>query len=104
MAPGESPSAGVYDAALHAWTSKRVLLSDTPPLVVSRRPDEHVSEGGDSGWTVGTGEEPGLGPDEFEWSPVGLLTTRFPDLDAVFRAGTGTWRWSTADARYVSAP
>ena len=104
MSSGE-PAEQDYDAAQHAWTSKRVLLATTPepPRVVTKRPPEHVSGDGDSGWTVGNGDEPGLGPDEFEWSPVGELTDRFPDLDAVFRSGAGSWRWSTAGGRYVSS-
>lgn len=94
-----------YDAAQHAWTSKRVLdpTVTEPPLVVTKRPAEHVSEVGDSGWTVGNGDEPGLGPDEFEWSPVGVLADRFPNLDEVFSSGSGSWRWSSADGRYVTA-
>jgi hypothetical protein len=72
--------------------------------VVSRRPAEHVTDVGDSGWTVGYGDESGLGPEEFEWSPVGELTARFPHLQEVFRNGTGSWLWSNADERYVSAP
>jgi hypothetical protein len=103
VSSGESAEVG-YDASQHVWTSKRVLTGPVPPRVVTRRPPEHVSDDADSGWTVGYGDESGLGPDEFEWSPVGLLTERFPDLEIVFRAGAGTWHWSTADERYVSAP
>jgi hypothetical protein len=103
VSSGETPEHG-YDAAQHAWTSKRVLLPTTaePPRVVTKRPPEHLSGDGDSGWTVGNGDEHGLGPDEFEWSPVGELADRFPGLDEVFRSGVGTWRWSTADGRYVN--
>jgi hypothetical protein len=103
VSSGEPADLG-YDETQHAWTSKRVLTSLTPPRVVSKRPTEHVSDEADSGWTVGYGDEPGLGPEEFEWSPVGELAARFPRLEVVFRAGSGTWRWSTADDRYVSAP
>jgi hypothetical protein len=103
VSSGESEERG-YDAAQHAWTSKRVLTGPVPPQVVTRRPPEHVSDLADSGWTVGNGDEPGLGPEEFEWSPVGALADRFPDLDAVFRAGSGSWRWSSSDGRYVTAP
>jgi hypothetical protein len=99
---GESEELG-YDASQHAWTSKRVLIGPVAPQLVTKRPPEHVADDADSGWTVGTGDEPGLGPDEFEWSPVGVLTDMFPALDPVFRAGTGSWRWSTSDGRYVSA-
>jgi hypothetical protein len=93
-----------YDETQHAWTSTRALTGATPPRVVSKRPAEHVSDEADSGWTVGNGDEAGLGPDEFEWSPVGDLTDRFPDLAAVFREGSGTWRWSADEGRYISAP
>ena len=103
MSSGESADVG-YDEFQHAWTSKRVFINAAPPRVVSKRPPEHVTEAADSGWTVGYGDEPGLGPEEFEWSPVGELAERFPRLDEVFRAGSGTWRWSNADDRYVSAP
>ena len=103
MSTGE-PAAPGYDASQHAWTSKRVLMGPTPPRVVSKRPPEHVSGEADSGWTVGNGDEPGLGSDEFEWSPVGELADRVPPLEPVFRSGSGSWRWSNADDRYVSAP
>lgn len=103
MSTGE-PAAPGYDASQHAWTSKRVLIGPTPPRVVSKRPPEHVSGEADSGWTVGNGDEPGLGSDEFEWSPVGELADRFPHLEPVFRSGSGSWRWSNADDRYVSTP
>jgi hypothetical protein len=102
MSTGE-PADGGYDVSQHAWTSKRVLVAPTPPRVVSKRPPEHVSGEADSGWTVGNGDEPALGSDEFEWSPVAELVERFPQLEPVFRAGSGTWRWSTADDRYVGA-
>lgn len=99
-----APAEPGYDASQHAWTSKRVLASSGPPRVVSKRAPEHLSGDADSGWTVGNGDESGLGSEEFEWSPVGELAERFPHLEPVFRAGAGTWRWSTADDRYVSAP
>ena len=31
------------------------------------------------------------------------LTSRFPHLQEVFRSGSGTWHWSSADDRYVAA-
>ena len=102
VSSGQSAEVG-YDASQHAWTSKRVLTGPAPPQLVTKRSPEHVSDDADSGWTVGTGDELGLGPDEFEWSPVGVLTDLFPDLEAVFRAGSGSWRWSTSDGRYVNA-
>ncbi len=70
-------------------------MGTSPPQLVTKRPPEHVADDADSGWTVGSGDEPGLGPDEFEWSPVGALADRFPHLEEVFRAGSGAWRWST---------
>ncbi len=103
MSSGEPAGLG-YDEAQHAWTSKRALRGPTPPTVVSKRPPKHVSDDADSGWTIEFGDEPGLGPEEFEWSPVGELADRFPRLEEVFRAGSGTWRWSAADDRYVAAP
>ena len=103
MSTGEPADHG-YDESQHAWTSKRVLASPTPPRVVSKRPPEHVADTADSGWTVGYGDEPSLGPEEFEWSPVGELADRFPRLDEVFRSGSGMWRWSAVDDRYVVAP
>jgi hypothetical protein len=104
---GESVTAGElaglgYDESQHAWTSRRALTDSVPPRVVSKRPPEHVADRGDSGWTVGYGDEPALGSEEFEWSPVGELAERFPHLAEVFRAGSGEWRWSNADDRYVS--
>ena len=92
-----------YDETQHAWTSKRALSDGPPPRVVSKRPPEHVNDNADSGWTVGYGDEPGLGSEEFEWTPVGELAERFPHLAEVFRSGAGTWRWSSSDDRYVSA-
>ena len=103
MSTGE-PAAPGYDASQHAWTSKRVLMGPTPPRVVSKRPPEHVSGEADSGWTVGNGDEPGLGSDEFEWSPVGERADPFPPHQPGFRSGSGSWRWSNADDRYVSTP
>ena len=102
MSSGESAGPG-YDATQHAWTSKRVLTGTSQPQLVTKRPPEHVADDADSGWTVGSGDEPGLGPDEFEWSPVGVLADRFPHLEEVFRAGSGAWRWSDPDSRYVSS-
>jgi hypothetical protein len=101
VSSGEPAGLG-YDESQHAWTSKRVLMDPMPPRVVSKRPPEHVSDDADSGWTVEYGDEPGLGPEEFEWSPVGELTARFPHLQEVFRSGSGTWHWSSADDRYVA--
>jgi len=92
-----------YDETQHAWTSKRALSDGPPPRVVSKRPPEHVNDNADSGWTVGYGDEPGLGSEEFEWTPVGELAERFPHLAEVFRSGAGNWRWSSSDDRYVSS-
>ena len=103
MSSGEPAGLG-YDVSKHAWTSKRALTDPAPPRVVSKRPPEHVADNADSGWTVGYGDEPGLGPEEFEWSPVGELADRFPRLEEVFRTGAGTWRWSATDDRYVANP
>jgi hypothetical protein len=65
-----------------------------------RLPEDITAES-DSGWTVGNGNEPDAGPTHFEWSPVGWLTDRFPELELVFRAGGGSWRWDSQQGQYI---
>jgi hypothetical protein len=90
-----------YDASLHAWVSKEIVRGTDRPLLVTMRPSENVSDEADSGWTVGQGYEPDRGTTHFEWRPVGWLTDRFPELEPVFRAGDGNWRWDPQHGRYV---
>jgi hypothetical protein len=53
------------------------------------------------GRIVGNGDEPDAGPTHFGWSPLGWLTDRFPELEAVFQAGDGNWRWDPQQGMYV---
>jgi hypothetical protein len=92
-----------YDASQHAWVSKDVVRGMDRPLLVTMRPPENISDESDSGWTVGNGDEPDAGPTHFEWSAVGWLTDRFPELELVFRAGGGSWRWDSQQGQYVRA-
>jgi hypothetical protein len=92
-----------YDVSKHAWVSKKILGEDARPLRAKMRPLDEITEDSDSGWIIGSGEEPDGGPAHFAWSPIGWLTDRFPELDVVLRAGDGDWRWSPREARYIRA-
>ena len=50
---------------------------------------------------IGNGDEPDAGSPQFEWSALGWLTDRFPELEVVFRAGDGDWIWDAPGARYL---
>lgn len=90
-----------YDASLHAWVGSAALRGTAPPRIVTSRPPDAARDEADSGWTIGNGDETSLGAEQFEWASIGLLTDRFPGLEDVFRAGTGTWHWSDAEGRYA---
>jgi hypothetical protein len=47
------------------------------------------------------GNPPDAGPTRFDWSAVGWLTDRVPELELVFRAAEGDWRWNQLQGRYV---
>jgi hypothetical protein len=36
----------------------------------------------------------------FGWTDLGWLTDLYPELEPVFRAGVGTWRWSEVENAY----
>ena len=70
------------------------------------RPPESLADDGDSGWTLGRGDETGpeLSDEEtFRWVDLGWLTDLFPDLEPVFRAGAGDWLWDESMQQYVRA-
>ena len=90
-----------YDASQHAWVSKEVLHGVDQPLLVTMRSPENIGDESDSGWTVANGDEPDGGPSHFEWASVGWLTDRSPELESVFRAGEGDWRWDSQQRHYV---
>jgi hypothetical protein len=97
-------SGGVgYDASRHAWVSKEVLGGTQQPRLVTLRPPESISEESDSGWTIGNGDEPNARPDAFEWSPMGWLSDRFPELELVFRTGRGNWYRDPEAHQYLRA-
>jgi hypothetical protein len=99
-----SPEELGYDAGLFAWARKD---SSRPggvrPTRVALRPTEAGASDGDSGWLLGNGDESQKDFNDsglFSWSALGWLSDLYPELEAVFRSGEGSWRWDDASGAY----
>ena len=68
------------------------------------RPPELRAPDGDSGWTLGRGDERARDyTDEaiFGWAGLGWLTDLYTELEPVFQAGDGDWRWNPSSNCYM---
>jgi hypothetical protein len=96
-----------YDPGLTAWARREAAVpGGERPARVSLRPLELRAPDGDSGWILGRGDEQGgEHTDEtiFGWSQLGWLTDLYPELEPVFRANEGDWRWDEEAQKYVRA-
>jgi hypothetical protein len=119
---GDSVSFGPQHVAAYAWSVDELgwnpnesawarIESSVPrgtrPAQVSLRPPESRAEGSDSGWTLGRGDETRheLSDESiFRWFDLGWLADLHPELEAVFRAGAGIWRWDDDAGEYVRVP
>lgn len=101
-----SPEELGYDPELAAWVriESSVPRGSRPALVTMRQPPDTRDPEWDSGWTLGRGDETGeeLSDESvFRWIELGWLTDLHPELEAVFRAGEGFWRWDADASAYV---
>ena len=93
-----------YDAGGFAWVRTELSVPGAEhPARVSMRPANLRSVDGDSGWILGRGDETAseyTDGEVFRWIDLGWLADLFPELEPVFRAGDGDWRWDPTAKAY----
>jgi hypothetical protein len=93
-----------YDPELGAWVRRESSVPHGErPTRASMRPADLRAAEGDSGWILGRGDESGreyTSEKVFGWAALGWLTDLFPELEPVFQAGEGDWRWDDAAGDY----
>jgi uncharacterized protein YegJ (DUF2314 family) len=86
-----------YDAGEFAWVRTESSMPRAEhPARVSMRPTDLRATEGDSGWIIGRGDETAseyTDDEVFRWIDLGWLADLFPELEPVFQAGEGDWRW-----------